>query len=70
MISASHAGFANDPNVEQIIDRGIVVRSSDRSAQGASYTLQGLHDVFLALGPLPLIWRAMLGQAGEVFPVR
>ena len=46
------------------------LREDYKAKQGASYTLQGFHDAFLALGPLPLplIRRAMLGQSGELFP--
>jgi uncharacterized protein (DUF885 family) len=35
---------------------------------GAAYTLQGFHDAFIQLGPLPLplIRRAMLGETGEI----
>ena len=48
------------------------LRDDYKAKQGASYTLEGFHDAFLALGPLPLplIRRAMLGQAGELFPLR
>ena len=46
------------------------LRDDYKAKQGASYTLQRFHDVFLALGPLPLIRRAMLGQAGDLFPLR
>jgi uncharacterized protein (DUF885 family) len=36
---------------------------------GASYSLQGFHDAFIKLGPLPLplVRKAMLGETGEVF---
>ena len=45
------------------------LRDDYKAKQGASYTLQGFHDAFLALGPLPLplIRRAMLGEAGQLF---
>ena len=45
------------------------LRDDYKAKQGASYTLQGFHDAFLALGPLPLplIRRAMLGDVGSVF---
>jgi uncharacterized protein (DUF885 family) len=48
------------------------LRDDYKAKQGASYTLEGFHDAFLALGPLPLplIRRAMLGQAGELFSAR
>jgi uncharacterized protein (DUF885 family) len=40
-----------------------------RAKQGAAFTLQGFHDTFVSLGPLPipLIRRAMLGETGEIF---
>ncbi|HXD75517.1 MAG TPA: DUF885 family protein, partial [Vicinamibacterales bacterium] len=45
------------------------LRDDYKAKQGASYTLQGFHDAFLALGPLPLplIRRAMLGTSGQLF---
>jgi uncharacterized protein (DUF885 family) len=45
------------------------LRDDYKTKQGASYTLQGFHDAFLALGPLPLplIRRAMLGASGQLF---
>ncbi|HWH50282.1 MAG TPA: DUF885 domain-containing protein [Gemmatimonadaceae bacterium] len=45
------------------------LRDDYKAKQGASYTLQGFHDAFLALGPLPLplIRRAMLGETGTLF---
>jgi uncharacterized protein (DUF885 family) len=45
------------------------LRDDYKAKQGASYTLQGFHDAFLALGPLPLplIRRAMLGERGSLF---
>lgn len=45
------------------------LRDDYKAKQGASYTLQGFHDAFLALGPLPLPL-AMLGQSGELFSLR
>jgi uncharacterized protein (DUF885 family) len=43
--------------------------ADDRAKQGAEFTLQGFHDAFVKLGPLPLplIRRAMLGETGEIF---
>jgi uncharacterized protein (DUF885 family) len=40
-----------------------------RAKQGAAFTLQGFHDAFVKIGPLPLplIRRAMLGETGEIF---
>jgi len=45
------------------------LRDDYKAKQGSAYTLQGFHDAFLALGPLPLplIRRAMLGEVGQVF---
>jgi uncharacterized protein (DUF885 family) len=36
---------------------------------GGAYTLQGFHDAFVALGPLPLplIRQEMLGTVGQIF---
>jgi uncharacterized protein (DUF885 family) len=36
---------------------------------GAKYSLQNFHDAFIALGrlPLPLVRKAMLGEAGQLF---
>ena len=47
-------------------------RDDDKAKEGGSYTLHAFRDTFLALGPLPLplIRRAMLGQSGELFPLR
>ncbi|HSC28109.1 MAG TPA: DUF885 family protein, partial [Vicinamibacterales bacterium] len=38
-----------------------------RRKMGAAYTLQGFHDAFIRLGPLPLplIRKAMLGEEGS-----
>jgi len=45
------------------------LRDDYKAKQGSAYTLQGFHDAFLALGPLPLplVRRAMLGEVGQVF---
>jgi uncharacterized protein (DUF885 family) len=45
------------------------LRDDYKAKQGASYTLEGFHDAFLELGPLPLplVRRAMLGESGEPF---
>jgi uncharacterized protein (DUF885 family) len=45
------------------------LRADYRAKAGSSYTLQGFHDAFIKLGPLPmpLIRRAMLGAVGELF---
>jgi uncharacterized protein (DUF885 family) len=50
------------------------LRDDVRAKRGAAFTLQGFHDEFLKLGPLPLplIRRAMLGETGGTgasFPV-
>jgi uncharacterized protein (DUF885 family) len=44
------------------------LRADYQAKQGAAYTLQGFHDAFLRLGPLPLplIRQAMLGEAGAI----
>jgi uncharacterized protein (DUF885 family) len=36
---------------------------------GAAYSLQKFHDAFIAIGPLPmpLMRKAMLGEAGRLF---
>ena len=46
------------------------LRDDYRAKQGAAFTLQDFHDRFLKLGPLPLplIRRAMLGEAGDPLP--
>jgi uncharacterized protein (DUF885 family) len=48
------------------------LRDDYKAKLGKSYTLERFHDAFLALGPLPLplIRRAMLGQTGNLFPLR
>jgi uncharacterized protein (DUF885 family) len=40
-----------------------------RAKQGDAFTLQGFHDAFVRLGPLPLplIRRALLGETGQIF---
>ncbi len=45
------------------------LRDDYKAKQGAAYTLQGFHDAFIKLGPLPLplIRRAMLGEVGQLF---
>jgi uncharacterized protein (DUF885 family) len=45
------------------------LRDDFKAKQGASYSLQGFHDAFIKLGPLPLplIRRAMLGEIGQPF---
>jgi uncharacterized protein (DUF885 family) len=45
------------------------LRDDYKAKQGAAYTLQGFHDAFIKLGPLPLplIRRAMLGETGTLF---
>jgi uncharacterized protein (DUF885 family) len=43
------------------------LRDDYKAKMGPSYTLQGFHDAFIRLGPLPLplIRKAMLGEAGK-----
>jgi uncharacterized protein (DUF885 family) len=45
------------------------LREDYKAKQGSSYTLQGFHDAFIKIGPLPLplIRRAMLGTTGDMF---
>jgi len=45
------------------------LREDYKSKMGARFSLQDFHDTFVKLGPLPLplIRRAMLGQAGSLF---
>jgi uncharacterized protein (DUF885 family) len=45
------------------------LRDDYKAKQGASYSLQGFHDAFIKIGPLPLplIRRAMLGEVGQPF---
>jgi uncharacterized protein (DUF885 family) len=44
------------------------LRDDYRKKMGADYTLQGFHDAFIKLGPLPLplIRKAMLGEEGSL----
>ncbi|HZT75228.1 MAG TPA: DUF885 domain-containing protein [Vicinamibacterales bacterium] len=45
------------------------LRDDYKAKQGAAYSLEGFHDAFIKLGPLPLplVRRAMLGEVGRVF---
>jgi len=45
------------------------LRDDYKAQQGSSYTLEGFHDAFIKIGPLPLplIRRAMLGSTGDLF---
>jgi uncharacterized protein (DUF885 family) len=45
------------------------LREDFKAKQGSSYSLQGFHDAFIKLGPLPLplVRRAMLGTTGDLF---
>jgi uncharacterized protein (DUF885 family) len=45
------------------------LRDDYKAKQGSAYSLQGFHDAFLKLGPLPLplIRPAMLGDSGQAF---
>ena len=45
------------------------LRDDYKAKKGAAYSLQGFHDAFIKLGPLPLplIRRAMLGEVGQPF---
>ncbi len=45
------------------------LRDDYQTKMGASYSLQGFHDTFIKLGPLPLplIRKAMLGEEGRAF---
>jgi uncharacterized protein (DUF885 family) len=45
------------------------LRSDYKAKEGERYTLQGFHDTFIKLGPLPLplVRKAMLGETGELF---
>jgi uncharacterized protein (DUF885 family) len=45
------------------------LRDDYKTKLGAGYTLQGFHDAFLKLGPLPLplVRRALLGSTGQIF---
>jgi uncharacterized protein (DUF885 family) len=46
------------------------LRDDYHAQQGSQYSLQQFHDTFISLGPLPLplIRKAMLGEAGQLFP--
>ena len=48
------------------------LRDDYKAKMGAQYTLQGFHDAFIKLGPLPLplIRKAMLGEAGALFETK
>jgi uncharacterized protein (DUF885 family) len=45
------------------------LREDYKMKMGSSYSLEGFHDAFIKLGPLPLplVRRAMLGSTGELF---
>ena len=45
------------------------LRDDYKAKLGSAYTLQGFHDAFIKLGPLPLplVRKAMLGEVGVVF---
>ena len=45
------------------------LREDYRFKMGAQYSLQGFHDSFIRLGPLPLalMRKAMLGETGQLF---
>ncbi len=45
------------------------LRDDYKAKVGAAYTLQGFHDAFVRIGPLPLplIRQIMLGEAGQMF---
>jgi uncharacterized protein (DUF885 family) len=45
------------------------LRDDYKAKVGAAYTLQGFHDAFIKIGPLPmpLIRKTMLGEAGSLF---
>jgi uncharacterized protein (DUF885 family) len=45
------------------------LRSDYRAKKGAAFSLQNFHDTFIRLGPLPLplVRKAMLGEAGPLF---
>jgi len=45
------------------------LREDYRAKMGEAYSLKDFHDTFIKLGPLPvpLIRKAMLGQAGDPF---
>jgi len=45
------------------------LREDYKAKQGSAYSLQGFHDTFIKLGPLPLplMRKAMLGSVGDLF---
>jgi uncharacterized protein (DUF885 family) len=45
------------------------LRDDYRARLGAQYSLQGFHDRFVGLGPLPLplVRKALLGESGKAF---
>jgi uncharacterized protein (DUF885 family) len=45
------------------------LREDYKAKLGAAYSLQKFHDAFIAIGPLPmpLMRKAMLGEAGRLF---
>ena len=45
------------------------LRDDYKVMKGSQYSLQNFHDTFISLGqlPLPLVRKAMLGSAGELF---
>jgi uncharacterized protein (DUF885 family) len=45
------------------------LREDYKAKNGSDYSLQGFHDAFIRIGPLPLplIRRAMLGEVGQLF---
>jgi uncharacterized protein (DUF885 family) len=45
------------------------LREDYKAKKGSDYSLQGFHDAFIRIGPLPLplIRRAMLGEVGQLF---
>jgi uncharacterized protein (DUF885 family) len=45
------------------------LRDDYKAKAGPTYSLQGFHDAFIKLGPLPLplMRRAMLGETGKIF---
>ncbi len=44
------------------------LRDDYKAKMGTAYTLQGFHDALMKLGPLPLplVRRALLGEAGSL----
>jgi len=45
------------------------LRDDYKAKKGAAFTLQGFHDTFIQMGPLPLplIREKMLGERGSLF---